>query len=90
LYPGIRLESYDREVDLQDKSLKPLQTYVAAFGCPKVNSRSDMQRRGKITMLSINRFERKKNIGLAIHAFAELRKTCPGKFDGLQLVIAGK
>ncbi|KAJ3411832.1 Alpha-1,3-mannosyltransferase-like protein [Chytridiales sp. JEL 0842] len=44
---------------------------------------------GKIMLLSINRFERKKNIGLAIRAFARLRDSLPAKFDKLQLIIAG-
>ncbi len=40
--------------------------------------------------LSINRYERKKNIGLAIAAFAGLRATLDAKtFAQCQLVIAG-
>ncbi|KAJ3277068.1 Alpha-1,3-mannosyltransferase-like protein [Terramyces sp. JEL0728] len=42
----------------------------------------------KKMLLSINRFERKKNIELAIKAFAELEKTVPFDFADLQLVIA--
>ena len=40
-------------------------------------------------ILSVNRFERKKNIALAIDAFALLRKTCTQEFPNLRLVIAG-
>ncbi|RKO94022.1 alpha-1,3-mannosyltransferase ALG2-like protein, partial [Blyttiomyces helicus] len=40
-------------------------------------------------LLSINRFERKKNIGLAIRAFAALRDKVPDEFTGMRLVIAG-
>ncbi|KAI9094316.1 hypothetical protein DFS34DRAFT_582993 [Phlyctochytrium arcticum] len=44
----------------------------------------------KTTILSINRFERKKNIGLAVRAFALLREELsPVKFATLRLVIAG-
>lgn len=43
----------------------------------------------KKMLLSINRFERKKNIELAIKAFAELQKLVPFDFNDLQLVIAG-
>lgn len=42
--------------------------------------------KGKKVLLSINRFERKKDIGLAIRAFAELSEQ---DRDGLRLVIAG-
>jgi alpha-1,3/alpha-1,6-mannosyltransferase len=40
--------------------------------------------------VSLNRYERKKNIGLAIHAFALLRERMPSVFPSLRLVIAGK
>ncbi|KAL2919827.1 Alpha-1,3-mannosyltransferase-like protein [Polyrhizophydium stewartii] len=43
----------------------------------------------KTTIVSINRFERKKNIGLAIEAFVQLRTLAAKQFDGLRLVIAG-
>ena len=43
-----------------------------------------------ITILSINRYERKKNLGLALDAFVLLReRIAVGKFARLQLVIAG-
>lgn len=42
--------------------------------------------KGKKVVLSINRFERKKNIGLAIRAFAGLTKKDRG---GAKLLIAG-
>ena len=42
---------------------------------------------GKKVLLSINRFERKKDIGLAIKAYQRLR---PGQRKHLRLVIAGK
>src|SRR4051812_35815136 len=49
-------------------------------------------RRSRRTIISINRFERKKNIALAIHAFAHLREfklVSEAEFDGLRLIIAG-
>ena len=42
--------------------------------------------KSKKVLLSINRFERKKDVGLAIKAFAGLK---PGNRDGVRLVIAG-
>jgi alpha-1,3/alpha-1,6-mannosyltransferase len=44
----------------------------------------------KIILLSINRFERKKNVGLAIKALSSLKtKIDPELFSRLQLIIAG-
>ena len=43
--------------------------------------------RGKKVLLSINRFERKKDIGLAIKAFANLKAE---ERQGVRLVLAGK
>ena len=43
--------------------------------------------KGKKVLLSINRFERKKNVGLAIRAFAGLTAK---KRQGVRLVVAGK
>lgn len=40
-------------------------------------------------ILSINRFERKKNIGLAIEAFSSLKKSYSKTFSSLTLVLAG-
>ncbi|KAL6719418.1 Alpha-1,3-mannosyltransferase-like protein [Lecanora helva] len=42
--------------------------------------------KNKKVLLSINRFERKKNVGLAVKAFAGLD---PGQRQGVRLVIAG-
>ncbi|KAH6559765.1 hypothetical protein BASA81_011333 [Batrachochytrium salamandrivorans] len=43
----------------------------------------------RTTIVSINRFERKKNIELAISAFELLKVHLPKQFAGLRLVIAG-
>ncbi len=37
----------------------------------------------------MNRYERKKNIGLAIESFAQLVKTSPDKSQQFKLVVAG-
>ena len=42
---------------------------------------------GKKVVLSINRFERKKGVDLAVRAFAELER---GKREGAKLIIAGE
>lgn len=45
---------------------------------------------GPITLLSVNRYERTKNVGLAIEALAHLRERISSEtFAGLELVIAG-
>jgi glycosyltransferase involved in cell wall biosynthesis len=44
-----------------------------------------------VIILSINRFERKKNIALAVQALAKMKTTMPAKeFTQIHLVIAGK
>ncbi len=62
---------------------------------PCVDTRNDGERKveetkelwkGKKVILSINRFEKKKDIGLAIKAFAKLE---PALREGVRLVIAG-
>jgi glycosyltransferase involved in cell wall biosynthesis len=59
---------------------------------PLSHSKQGVQPRPSM-MLSINRFERKKNIGLAIEAFALLHKPSsaltPAQLSQTQLVIAG-
>ncbi|CAG8638088.1 13299_t:CDS:2 [Ambispora gerdemannii] len=73
LYPGIHLTSYDKAVDLNDESVKILESH-------------------KKLIISINRFERKKNIALAINAFAALRDNhlvSTTEFQNLRLIIAG-
>ncbi|ESO07213.1 hypothetical protein HELRODRAFT_110729 [Helobdella robusta] len=43
----------------------------------------------RISFLSINRYERKKNLSLAVHSLSALRKKLNGNLDNIQLVIAG-
>ncbi|RKP23332.1 alpha-1,3/1,6-mannosyltransferase ALG2 [Syncephalis pseudoplumigaleata] len=73
LYPGIRLDAYDRPIDTAAETLAPLKTE-------------------RTMIVSINRFERKKHIALAIEAFVRLRDDAivsHEAFDRLRLVIAG-
>lgn len=60
-------------VDIRDKTVKEEESVDAAWHDKKV-------------LLSINRFERKKDIGLAIKAYAGLGKD---KRQGVRLVLAG-
>lgn len=67
---------------------------LAAYDLPRPLSPSSpwavYQTKPRKIVLSFNRFERKKNLGLAIRAFAELRGTLsPSQFQELQLVMAG-
>lgn len=73
LYPGIALEAYDKQVDVKDESLVSLSEFC----------------KNRTVLLSINRFERKKNIGLAIEALSLLEKSSPKEFTNLRLVVAG-
>jgi alpha-1,3/alpha-1,6-mannosyltransferase len=82
LYPGIHFESYSSSVNLSDARVAQL----IRFGVGFLSYSFSKKRR----ILSINRFERKKQIELALEAFSLLRKTLDEKtFGNLQLVIAG-
>ncbi|KAI9599227.1 alpha-1,3/1,6-mannosyltransferase ALG2 [Syncephalis fuscata] len=73
LYPGIRLDAYDRPINPEATTLAPLKTE-------------------RTTIVSVNRFERKKNIALAIQAFAKLRDDAlvsEEEFKQLRLIVAG-
>ncbi|ELR22987.1 mannosyltransferase [Acanthamoeba castellanii str. Neff] len=59
------------------------QSYSASQG-----ARAQQQEREPL-FVSLNRYERKKNIGLALQAFALLRERTPSVFPTLRLVIAG-
>jgi alpha-1,3/alpha-1,6-mannosyltransferase len=60
-------------VDIKEKKTETADTPVHAWNDRKI-------------LLSINRFERKKDIGLAIKAYAGLGKN--GR-DGVRLILAG-
>ena len=73
LYPGIALASYDLPVDMKNESVSSLANFT----------------KNRKIILSINRFERKKNIELAIESISLLRTTWPKEFSSIALVIAG-
>ncbi|KAF9143785.1 Alpha-1,3-mannosyltransferase-like protein [Mortierella sp. GBA39] len=75
LYPSIQFDKFDRTVDL---SLPEVQVLKAADD-------------STVSFLSINRYERKKDINLAIHAFARLLKGNASSINDrkLRLIIAG-
>lgn len=66
---------------------------VSAYDSPVDFMDSDVVQinaQGRRRILSVNRFERKKNLQLAIHAFVHLRSKCSVKeFYQLQLILAG-
>ncbi|KAI1316772.1 Alpha-1,3-mannosyltransferase-like protein [Mortierella claussenii] len=82
LYPSIQFDKFDRIVD---QSLPEINILNASSSLSTTSSQ-------KITFLSINRYERKKDINLAIHAFARLlNDTTVDEItkSSLRLVIAG-
>jgi alpha-1,3/alpha-1,6-mannosyltransferase len=73
LYPGINFDNYDQAVDEDDPRVQLLAKIIG-------DSR---------IVLSINRFERKKNIRLAIDAFANLKSQRNNITKDCILVITG-
>lgn len=73
------------------RSIEPSVLYpslnTAMFDQLAKNYNPDKEKGKPFTILSLNRFERKKNIGLAIEAFDLLIKGT--KHDNLKLIIAG-
>jgi alpha-1,3/alpha-1,6-mannosyltransferase len=56
----------------------------------KPNEKPTINLSGKRAIVSVNRFEKKKGIGLAVETFAELRKRLPpSEFEKLVLILAG-
>ncbi|CAM0142658.1 Alpha-1,3-mannosyltransferase-like protein [Umbelopsis sp. WA50703] len=73
LYPPINFEAYDKDVDINDQSVKILVS-------------------DKKLIVSINRFERKKDIALAVHAFAKLKddsEISADSFSEMRLIVGG-
>jgi alpha-1,3/alpha-1,6-mannosyltransferase len=88
LYPGIRLEAYDKEL-VKDASVEKLTRFsfwsivtIPLLTCIRLCS-------DKRIVLSINRFERKKNINLAVSSFARLKSKKNDSSKPLILVVAG-
>ncbi len=84
LYPPVSCENFDRKLSYKmigeawETLPEPLTYHLQKYG-----DRS-------IILLSINRFERKKNLRLAIEALDELRELLIGdEFQLVQLVLAG-
>jgi alpha-1,3/alpha-1,6-mannosyltransferase len=70
----------------------PLVPEVVSPGVATLSGESpeDMPQNEEIVLLSINRYERKKNVALALEALALLRaQLAPTRFASLRLVIAG-
>ena len=70
----------------------PLAPEVVYPGVAAISGESskDMPQEGEIVLLSINRYERKKNVALALEALALLRaQLAPARFATVRLVIAG-
>lgn len=75
LYPPINCELYDKRPN--ESNCKPKSDLVEALN-------------GKKGIVSINRFERKKGIALAVAAFAQLKQKLPeSEFKKLVLILAG-
>lgn len=69
---------------------KFFRTMPAASDCELFKKRHNNLSNAQFTLLSINRFERKKNLALAIRAFGSLKDLLRSEdFDRYQLVIAG-
>ena len=76
LYPAIDLAQFDRALDAQASE-------EAKRGLPSLPASA-------ITLLSINRFERKKNLVLAIKALGKLKSLVDAKtFRRVHLILAG-
>lgn len=77
LYPSINLAKYDRPGEAAaERAALPAASRKAAPG--------------RLALLSINRFERKKNVALAVRAFVLLRELVPREvYARAQLVLAG-
>uniref|UniRef100_A0A7S3YVF8 Alpha-1,3/1,6-mannosyltransferase ALG2 n=1 Tax=Lotharella globosa TaxID=91324 RepID=A0A7S3YVF8_9EUKA len=68
-----------------------LEVVYPAIALPPLKSIQKRSRTGPSTFVSINRYERKKNIALVLHALAAIRNLLAKKDDqhGAKLVIAG-
>jgi len=80
VYPGINLNAYEALVDREDKDVKNIISYVSRSLKP---ASSLTPFRDRPTLISLNRFEKKKNALLAVEAFALLKNT------ECRLIIAG-
>ncbi|KAL8833553.1 MAG: hypothetical protein Q9170_004208 [Blastenia crenularia] len=79
-FQGVETDAGGANFELYRRSVRAVNSSVVS------DVESLVGRRGKKVVLSINRFERKKNIGLAIRAFQGLKEE--GR-RGVRLVLAG-
>ncbi len=79
VYPGIHVAAYDERIPSTHPDVAELLV-----------GEEEEEEEGKemATILSINRFERKKDLELAVHAFARLQDE--PYFPRLRLVLAGR
>uniref|UniRef100_A0A0G4F3A6 Alpha-1,3/1,6-mannosyltransferase ALG2 n=1 Tax=Chromera velia CCMP2878 TaxID=1169474 RepID=A0A0G4F3A6_9ALVE len=85
--PGARTSSETRSnlrKAIQEEDAE-LQRFL--YSSPEGNSGEGTE--APLYFLSLNRYERKKNVGLAIGAFAQLQKECKQGEDPGKLIIAG-
>ena len=92
VYPGINIKAYEAgmsEVDMNDSDVVSITSSVSAT-CLET-SRADifLLPSDRPTLVSMNRFEKKKNAALAVNAFALLRSRNHNKLHNLRLVLAG-
>lgn len=84
LYPAINFQAYDQTYR------NPQFPWVPPMGLTCTRPYIRRQREREPLFVSLNRYERKKNIALALEAFALLREQMPSVFPSLRLVIAGR
>ncbi|KAA6401542.1 MAG: putative Alpha-1,3/1,6-mannosyltransferase ALG2 [Streblomastix strix] len=92
LYPPVDITSaiqYDEQITKEDINLNKLPDNVSSAIQRKTNINIQSSRRNPFVVLSINRFEKKKNILLAIRSFKACQQLAPGFVDHSLLVIAG-
>jgi alpha-1,3/alpha-1,6-mannosyltransferase len=94
VHPGIDLSSYQvKHRDTSNPDVRAItSSALSSFLCLYYIAQANI--RDRPTLLSLNRFEAKKNVALAIEAFALLRSRlreahAAPESDGLRLVLAG-
>ncbi len=92
VYPCINLDAYTGPADayMSADEVKLIASWVAAVGPrePRANE-FHPARSNRPTLVSLNRFERKKNVGLAVRAFHACRAR-ESAIAPLRLVLAGE
>lgn len=86
VYPGINILAYRTLPNLNDPDIPMVKSYALPCFYNSKNLLLTWDIRDRITFLSLNRFERKKNTLLAVEAFGALPAVRSGK---MRLVVAG-